>query len=45
MGHLHFPGLLSADEQGGDANHHQDEEESGADALDDPAQGLCVGGG
>lgn len=37
----HFAGLLSADEQSGDPNHHDDEEHAGADAFDHTAQRFC----
>lgn len=37
----HFAGLLSADEQSGDPNHHDDEEHAGADAFDHTTQRLC----
>lgn len=36
----HFAGLLSADEQGGDAHQHDYEEHASADAFDHAAQRL-----
>lgn len=36
-----FASLLSADEQGGDADDDGDEEHAGADALDHAARRLC----
>lgn len=37
----HFASLSSADEQSGDAHHHGDEEQAGADAFNHTAQRLC----